>query len=57
MRKVTIRICRDPKAALKEMGERFIKAWKTGRSDGDLTVFESAVAAARSWRHGRRGCR
>ena len=41
MKKATIRIRRDTQMALKEMGERFVKAWKTGKSDGDLLQFES----------------
>jgi hypothetical protein len=33
--------------ALKEMGERFVKAWKTGKSDGDLLQFQSPAALFR----------
>jgi hypothetical protein len=40
MKKATFRIRRDTQTALKEMGERFVKAWKTGKSDGDLLQFE-----------------
>ena len=29
------------------MGERFVKAWKTGKSDGDLLQFESPAALFR----------
>jgi predicted transcriptional regulator len=47
MRKATIRICRDTQPALKEMGERFVKAWKTGSSDGDVLQFESPRALFR----------
>ena len=36
MQKATIRINRNPDAALKEMGKRFIKAWKTGKFAGDV---------------------
>jgi hypothetical protein len=45
--KATIRIRRDTQTALKEMGERFVKAWKTGKSDGDLLQFESPAALFR----------
>lgn len=47
MRKATIRICKDADAALKEMGERFIKAWKSGRSAGATLQFESPAALFR----------
>jgi hypothetical protein len=47
MKKATIRIRRDTQTALKEMGERFVKAWKTGKSDGDLLQFESPAARFR----------
>ena len=47
MKKATIRIRRDTQTALKEMGERFVKAWKTGKSDGDLLQFESPAALFR----------
>ncbi len=47
MKKVTIRIRRDTNAALKEMGERFAKAWKTGKSSGNALEFESPAALFR----------
>lgn len=47
MKKVTIRIRRDSSTALKEMGERFVKAWKTGKSTGDTLQFESPAALFR----------
>jgi predicted transcriptional regulator len=47
MKKATIRIRRDTKTALVEMGERFVKAWKTGKSTGDLLQFESPAALFR----------
>lgn len=47
MKKATIRIRRDTDAALKEMGERFINAWKTGKSAGDTLQFESPAALFR----------
>lgn len=47
MRKATIRIRKDTEAALAEMGERFIKAWKTGKSAGDTLQFESPAALFR----------
>jgi predicted transcriptional regulator len=47
MKKLTIRIRKDTNAALREMGDRFIKAWKTGRSAGDSIQFESPTAMFR----------
>ncbi len=47
MKKVTIRIRRDTDAALKEMGTRFVKAWKSGKPAGDTLQFESPAALFR----------
>jgi len=47
MKKVTIRIRRQADAALAGMGERFIKAWKTGRPVGATLEFESPSALFR----------
>lgn len=47
MKKVTIRIRRDADAALKDMSERFVKAWKTGKSAGESLQFESPAALFR----------
>jgi len=47
MKKVTIRVRRDANAALKEMGERFVKTWKTGKSAGNTLEFESPAALFR----------
>jgi predicted transcriptional regulator len=47
MKKVTIRIRRDTDAALKEMGARFVKAWKTGKPAGNTLQFESPAALFR----------
>ena len=47
MKKATIRIRKDTDAALKEMGGRFVKAWKSGRSGGDTFQFESPAAMFR----------
>lgn len=47
MRKVTIRIRKDTDAAFKEMGGRFINAWKTGKSTGATLQFESPAALFR----------
>jgi predicted transcriptional regulator len=47
MKKVTIQIRRDTDAALKNMGERFVKAWKTGKSSGNTLEFESPAALFR----------
>ena len=48
MKKVTIRIRRNPNAALREMSERFVKAWKSGKSVGDTLQFESPAAFFRA---------
>lgn len=48
MKKVTIKVQKDTDAALKDMGERFIKAWKTGKSSGDMLRFESPAALFRA---------
>lgn len=47
MKKATIRIRRDAEAALNDMGERFVKTWKTGKSGGDTLEFESPAALFR----------
>ncbi len=47
MKRITIGIRKDTGAALKEMGERFVKTWKTGRSAGDSLQFESPAAMFR----------
>lgn len=44
MRKATIRIRKDARSATREMGRRFAKAWKSGKSDGDVFEFESPAA-------------
>jgi hypothetical protein len=48
MKKATIRIRRESQTAQKEMGDRFVTAWKTGKSDGDLLQFESAAPLFRA---------
>ena len=48
MRKATIRIRRDTDAVLKEMGTRFVKAWKSGKPAGDVLTFESPAALFRA---------
>jgi predicted transcriptional regulator len=47
MKKVTIRIERDAQKALREMGERFVHAWKSGRAAGSVLTFESPAALFR----------
>lgn len=47
MKKATIRIQKDADAALEKMGERFVRAWKTGKSAGDTLAFESPAALFR----------
>jgi predicted transcriptional regulator len=47
MKKVTIRIRRDTNTALREMGERFVRTWKTARSAGSTLEFESPAALFR----------
>lgn len=49
MKKVTIRIQRQPEAALAEMGDRFAKAWHTGKASGAMLVFETPAALFRTW--------
>jgi predicted transcriptional regulator len=43
----TIRVRRSSDAALKQMGDRFVKAWKTGKTLGDTFEFESPAALFR----------
>lgn len=47
MKTVTIRVQRSPDDALAAMGERFVKAWKTGKSGGATLEFESPAALFR----------
>lgn len=47
MKKVTIRIQRRPESALRDMGDRFAKAWKAGKSGGATLEFESPSALFR----------
>ena len=47
MKKATIRTQRNADAALSKMGERFVKAWKTGKPAGDSLAFESPAALFR----------
>lgn len=47
MKKLTIRIQRQPDAALAAMGQRFAAAWKTGRSAEAMLAFESPAALFR----------
>lgn len=47
MRQAIIRSNRNPGAAMEEMGKRFIKAWKSGKSNGDILQFESPTALFR----------
>lgn len=47
MKKVTGRISRDAQAALKGVGVRFVKAWKTGESGEDALQFESLATLFR----------
>lgn len=47
MKKATIRIRRNADAALEKIGERFVKAWKTGKSAGDTLKFESPATPFR----------
>lgn len=65
MRNVSLYINPDSVAALKEMGDRFIAAWKTGQSEADVWSFESVSALRRALESGSgfretgpcRGCR
>lgn len=47
MRTLTIRIERDSAAALRRAGERFKRAWKTARYQGEVYSFESPAALFR----------
>lgn len=47
VRKATIRIRKNTDAALRQMRERFVKAWTSGRSAGDTLEFESPAALFR----------
>ncbi len=47
MKKVTIRISRDADGAVEGMSERFVKAWKSGKSAGESLQFESPAALFR----------
>lgn len=42
-RKLTIRVRRDTRKATAELGAEFVRAWKMGKSGGDLLEFESPV--------------
>jgi uncharacterized protein YbbK (DUF523 family) len=44
MKMATSQIRQDAGAAHKEMGDRFIKAWKTGQSDGIILQSKSPTA-------------
>src|ERR1700735_2828022 len=48
MKKLIIGVSPDTPVALKEMGDRFVQAWKTGRSDEDVLQFESPSALFRA---------
>ncbi|MCC6196767.1 MAG: transcriptional regulator [Burkholderiales bacterium] len=48
MKTVTIRIERDTGKALRQMGERFVRAWNSGgRAGGSFLTFESPAALFR----------
>jgi predicted transcriptional regulator len=47
VKKLTICIRRDAGAALEEMGQRFVEAWRTGKSSGDTLQFGSPAALFR----------
>lgn len=44
MKKATIRIRRSTRSATREMGERFVATWKSGKGSGDVFEFESPSA-------------
>lgn len=48
MKRVEIRIRPTSAGALDEMGARFVKAWKSGRTKDDLLQFESPAALFRA---------
>jgi predicted transcriptional regulator len=41
MRTAKIEIRKDTTAALEELGAGFVRAWRSGKSDGDIFQFES----------------
>ncbi len=47
MTRAILRIRRDSEQALAEMSKRFVAAWKSGRSTGDVFTFESPAAMFR----------
>jgi predicted transcriptional regulator len=47
MKTATIRIQKNSRTTLDQMGERFIKAWKSGKSNVDVLHFESPAALFR----------
>lgn len=47
MKKATTRIRRKADAAFEKMGERFVNAWRTGKSAGGTLEFESPAALFR----------
>lgn len=47
MRTATIQVRKDTASALSELGERFVRAWQSGESDGDVIQFESPRALFR----------
>jgi len=54
MRIATIQIRKDDAAVLREAGEAFIEAWRTGKSNGDVFTFSSpaqlfSVLSPRRW--------
>jgi len=47
MKKATIQIRRDANTTLADMSKRFVKTWKSGKSNGDMLTFESPAALFR----------
>jgi len=47
MRAARIRIRKDTRDALHELGDVFVRAWKTGKAPGDIFEFESPKALFR----------
>ena len=48
MRRAKIRIRRHGRNAMRELGDRFVRAWKTGKPQGDVFEFESPKALFRT---------
>ena len=46
-KKLTIRVRRDTRSALADLGKEFVRSWKTGKASGDVLDFESPLVLFR----------